>query len=95
MGRKDEALGFWKAVRDVFPETKERRCWWHKIGNVLAAEAFVAEFSAKWPKVAAKITDDLDIALAFPRAGRRHLRQRPPRRATLDQDQQRGNQQAA
>jgi putative transposase len=33
----DGALGFWKAVRDVFPETKEQRCWWHKIGNVLAA----------------------------------------------------------
>ena len=33
----DGALGFWKAVRDVFPETAEQRCWWHKIGNVLAA----------------------------------------------------------
>jgi transposase-like protein len=33
----DGALGFWKAVRDVFPETCEQRCWWHKIGNVLAA----------------------------------------------------------
>ena len=33
----DGALGFWKAVRDVFPETDEQRCWWHKIGNVLAA----------------------------------------------------------
>ena len=21
----------------MFPETKEQRCWWHKIGNVLAA----------------------------------------------------------
>jgi transposase-like protein len=31
----DGALGFWKAVRDVFPETREQRCWWHKIGNVL------------------------------------------------------------
>jgi putative transposase len=28
----DGALGFWKAVRDVFPETTEQRCWWHKIG---------------------------------------------------------------
>ncbi len=25
----DGALGFWKAVRDVFPETAEQRCWWH------------------------------------------------------------------
>jgi putative transposase len=33
----DGALGFWKAVRDVFPETSEQRCWWHKIGDVLAA----------------------------------------------------------
>jgi hypothetical protein len=33
----DVALGFWKAIRDVFPDTKEQRCWWHKIGNVLAA----------------------------------------------------------
>ncbi len=33
----DGALGFWKAVRDVFPESREQRCWWHKIGNVLAA----------------------------------------------------------
>ena len=31
----DGALGFWAAVRDVFPETREQRCWWHKIGNVL------------------------------------------------------------
>ena len=25
----DGALGFWKAVRDVFPATAEQRCWWH------------------------------------------------------------------
>jgi putative transposase len=90
----DGALGFWKAVRDVFPETAEQRCWWHKIGNVLAAlpksahpaakralaeiynaedktharaaaTVFDREFGAKWPKAAAKITDDLDVLLAF------------------------------
>lgn len=33
----DGALGFWKAVRDVFPETREQRCWWHRMANVLAA----------------------------------------------------------
>jgi transposase-like protein len=26
------------AVREVFPETREQRCWWHKIGNVFAAD---------------------------------------------------------
>jgi putative transposase len=90
----DGALGFWKAVRDVFPETGEQRCWWHKIGNVLAAlpksahpaakralaeiynaedktharaaaKAFATEFGVKWPKAAAKITDDLDVLLTF------------------------------
>jgi putative transposase len=33
----DGALGFWKAVRDVFPTTREQRCWFHKSGNVLSA----------------------------------------------------------
>ena len=33
----DGALGFWKALREVFPQTKEQRCWFHKIANVLAA----------------------------------------------------------
>ncbi len=31
----DGALGFWAALRDVWPETKEQRCWFHKMGNVL------------------------------------------------------------
>jgi transposase-like protein len=90
----DGALGFWKAIRDIFPETKEQRCWWHKTGNVLAAlpksahpaakkalgeiynaedrehaeaaaKAFADVYGAKWPKVAAKITEDLDVLLAF------------------------------
>lgn len=33
----DGALGFWKAVREVFPSTKEQRCWFHKQANLLAA----------------------------------------------------------
>ena len=32
----DGALGFWKALREVFPETREQRCWFHKQANVLA-----------------------------------------------------------
>jgi transposase-like protein len=31
----DGNLGFWAALRDVFPETREQRCWKHKIANVL------------------------------------------------------------
>jgi hypothetical protein len=90
----DGALGFWKALREVFPETREQRCWFHKIANVLAAlpksahpgakkalaeiwnaedkdkarkavKAFAAAYGAKFPKAAAKITDDQDELLAF------------------------------
>ncbi|WP_454299124.1 IS256 family transposase [Salana multivorans] len=90
----DGALGFWRALRDVYPTTVEQRCWWHKIGNVLAAlpksvhqdakaalaeiynaadrehaqaaaRAFAAAYGAKWPKATAKVTDDLDVLLAF------------------------------
>ena len=31
----DGALGFWKALRKVFPTTREQRCWQHKTTNVL------------------------------------------------------------
>ena len=31
----DGALGFWKAVDEVFPGTQHQRCWFHKISNVL------------------------------------------------------------
>jgi putative transposase len=90
----DGALGFWKALREVFPETKEQKCWWHRMANVLnalpksahpgakaalaeiynaedkahavrAVKAFEADYGAKWPKAVAKITDDLDVLLAF------------------------------
>ncbi len=33
----DGARGFWSALREVFPDTREQRCWFHKIANVLAA----------------------------------------------------------
>jgi len=33
----DGALGFWGALRDVFPETRAQRCWVHKVANVLNA----------------------------------------------------------
>jgi transposase-like protein len=31
----DGALGFWKAIAEVFSNTKEQRCWVHKTANVL------------------------------------------------------------
>jgi transposase-like protein len=90
----DGALGFWAALREVFPDTNEQRCWFHKIANVLnclpksaqpgakaalaeiwqaedkdhalkAVKAFEVTYGAKWPKATAKITDDVDVLLAF------------------------------
>lgn len=31
----DGALGFWKALSQVYPETRHQRCWVHKTANVL------------------------------------------------------------
>jgi putative transposase len=31
----DGALGFWKALEEVFPATRHQRCWVHKTANVL------------------------------------------------------------
>jgi transposase-like protein len=31
----DGALGFWKAIKQVYPRTREQRCWVHKTANVL------------------------------------------------------------
>lgn len=31
----DGALGFWKALEELFPSTRHQRCWQHKLVNVL------------------------------------------------------------
>ena len=31
----DGALGFWKALRQVYGAAREQRCWVHKTGNIL------------------------------------------------------------
>jgi transposase-like protein len=43
----DGALGFWKAVRQVWPEVKEQRCWVHKTANVLDKLPKSAQAKAK------------------------------------------------
>jgi transposase-like protein len=60
----DGALGFWKAVREVFPEARAQRCWFHKIANVLGALPKSAHPGAK--KALAEIwnAEDKDHARA-------------------------------
>lgn len=43
----DGALGFWAALRDVFPETKAQRCWVHKAANILSALPSSAQAGAR------------------------------------------------
>jgi transposase-like protein len=64
----DGALGFWGALREVFPGTKEQRCWFHKIANVLSALPKSAHPSAK--KALAEIwnAEDRQHALAAEKA---------------------------
>jgi putative transposase len=64
----DGALGFWGALREVFPETTEQRCWFHKTANVLAALPRSAHPGAK--KALAEIwgAEDKDHARAAAKA---------------------------
>jgi len=110
----DGALGFWAALRDVFPETAEQRCWVHKTARVLdalpkrkqeAAKAALVAIStaatraealdavtrfgetfAEWPRAVAKVTDELDVLLAFldfPAEHHIHLRTSNPIESTF------------
>jgi putative transposase len=58
----DGALGFWAALRDVFPETREQRCWVHKAANVLNALPKSAQPAAR--RALAEIRDAEDRAHA-------------------------------
>lgn len=60
----DGALGFWAALRKVWPDTVEARCWVHKAANVLAALPKSVQPTAR--KMLADIRDaeDRDHALA-------------------------------
>ena len=58
----DGALGFWNALREVFPEAREGRCWFHKTANVLAALPKSAHKGAK--KALAEIWNAEDKAHA-------------------------------
>ena len=31
----DDAMGFWAALEEIYPKTRQQRCWMHKTGNVL------------------------------------------------------------
>jgi putative transposase len=43
----DGALGFWKAIDEVFPVTRHQRCWVHKTANVLNKVALSVQVNMK------------------------------------------------
>ena len=59
----DGALGFWKALREVFPATREQRCWFHVSSNVLAALPKSAHPGAKAALAEIYNAEDRDHAL--------------------------------
>jgi putative transposase len=59
----DGALGFWKAVREVFPDTREQRCWFHVSSNVIAALPKSAHPGAKAALPEIGNAEDKDHAL--------------------------------
>jgi transposase-like protein len=60
----DGALGFWAALRDVFPDTVEARCWVHKAANVLNALPKSAQPAARRALAEIRDAEDKDHALA-------------------------------
>jgi len=90
----DGGLGFWAAMSEIYPETRQQRCWVHKTANILdkmpksvqskakekihdiymaptrqqalvAYNAFVSLYHAKFEKACECLTKDKDILLTF------------------------------
>ena len=67
----DGALGFWKALRQVYGSVREQRCWVHKTANVLN----------KLPKsVQGKATTSCDASLSTPQVAESWFRRQLARR---------------
>ena len=60
----DGALGFWAALRDVFPATRPQRCWVHKAANVLSALPASAQPTARRMLAEIRDAEDREHAVA-------------------------------
>jgi transposase-like protein len=69
----DGALGFWAALRDVWPETRTQRCWVHKVANVLAALPKSAHRTARRMLAEIRDAEDRDRALRAVHAFAHHF----------------------
>lgn len=59
----DGALGFWSALRTVFPKTRAQRCWVHKVANVLNTLPKSVQRTARGMLVEVRDAEDREHAL--------------------------------
>lgn len=57
-------MGFWGALREVFPDTRAQRCWVHKVANVLSALPKSAQPGARQALAEIRDAEDRDHAVA-------------------------------
>ena len=77
----DGALGFWAALRDVWPETREQRDWVHKMANILDVLPKSAQPTAKKMLAEVRDAEDRDHAVAAARAFDDEFRTKWPKAA--------------
>jgi putative transposase len=82
----DGALGFWAALRDVFPETKEQRCWVHKAANVLDALPKSIQPLARTMLAEIREAEDRDHAIAAAKGFDNEFRAKWPKAAEKVRD---------
>ncbi|MEY9142205.1 hypothetical protein ABIF14_009498 [Bradyrhizobium elkanii] len=70
----DGALGFWKALDEVFPGTRHQRCWMHKTVNVLDKIPLSVQATMKMD-----LREVLGAEPGVRRSGDRRLRREIPR----------------
>jgi putative transposase len=58
----DGALGLWRALREVFPATREQKCWVHKVRNILGALPKSVHAGARKALNEIILAEDLDHA---------------------------------
>jgi len=84
----DGALGFWKALDEIFPSTRRQRCWVHKTANISlkAYNHFIKVFEDKYPKAVGclvKDKEDLFTFYDFPAIHWIHIRTTNPIESTF------------
>jgi transposase-like protein len=85
----DGALGFWSALEQVYPATVHPRCWFHKMGNVLAALPKSLQGKAKGDLQAIWMAATRqDAVRAFERFLSRYRAKDPKATAKLEKDRQ-------